>query len=433
MTKQQLTIPAPEEQDTTALSMELWSGITASIVLIALGWAFWILPQTHQEKDPFEHIEDPVQREAVRDRADLDMLYAAGMHVSADWRSSERRARAFETASSTITEFLCERQRDELKEGTLSEEETNALLEKIEARSIDAPWTCLFRIYLRDELEVAILEQALSAAWSDVETMEVLGGSMARALAVYREERHRPEDPRFYRWMRRCALQASAYPASQECRRLARQLAPEHGADLLELILLQLDEDLSTQELMEIAAALSSLAASGQPESWKVVETRALPDYDVDFRFGALHQLCRMINSANEEIYRAVGEALGRVSGITTRPTSPFTVYRWRQTCRSAFGSPESRSEPVPMLGILVEVEGTDKFRADYTMNTLIERGLCDNPEGAPNWFCGAEQWTGGGEPIRRVMGRYFAETAYVHWYEPEELAHIFGTDNSVE
>lgn len=425
--KKQMVIPAPGEgkrRDSTELSEELWFGLVATVLVIILGWYFWILPQGAQEEDPFKMIEDPVEREVARDRAEYDGLYASGLHITADWSEAGRRTRAFDAGSRQVTEFLCAREGERLKKGEMSEAEVEALVERVESRSADAPWTCLLRHYLRGELRDQALVDAMAGVWEEIRGFERLGRSLKETLEEYRVQRDRPESEEFYRWLRRCGMNFE-YEAGPECRRLLRQLSPEQGADLLEMIFVHFrDQELTAGEVKEGARALARLSENGQPSSWKVLETRVLPDYNVDFRYGALFGLCRLMNSPDEAIQREVTELLGRVSGVSIRARNPYTIYRWRQTCRRAFGDKENPEQPVPLLGVLVSLdEEGERFREDYGMESVIERGHCSNPEGAPRWFCGAERWTGGGEPLHRVMARHFAQTAYVQWYELEELA----------
>lgn len=432
MAKQQLRIPGPEGRDPHQLSMELWYGLLVSVLVIVAGVFFWLVPHWQEEEDPFDHIEDPVEREVARDRAELEVLVDREMHASSDWREASRRARAFEVGPGKLTEFLCERELEAMRAGEMSEGEVEALVGRVRRRSTDAPWTCLMREYLNGDLGEEALNEALGEAWAEVEALEGLGLSMAKAVATYREERNRPENERFYRWLRRCAIHFE-YGASGECQRLGRQLAPEYGADLLEMIDEHLQEELSEAEILEVAGALARMAKVGQPEAWKVVETAFLPDYNVDFRLGSLFGLCRLMNSPDPRISREVSEYLGAVAGATSRAAREYTSYRWRETCRMAFGDPDKPQEPVPMLGVVVirEFEGGREVQElDYSLATLIEWGHCRVEEGAPRWFCGAERWTGGAEAMHRVMGRYFTQTSYVNWYEPEELAEAVGEEN---
>lgn len=429
-----LYIPAPDEKkDPTELSHELWVAVMISAALIFGGWYFWILPQTQQPPDPLAYIEDVQEREEMRDR-----LRFAEVAEEEKWRpemaEEEERARIYALAPRMMTEALCEEQKEALAKGEVPEDQAAALLESVERRSREAPWTCLVRQYLRGELpEEEPLAEAVAGFWQEVEEQWAHGALLEGAIDAFRESRDRPENERFYSWLRRCGMRGD-YQSSPACRRLLRQLAPAQGSELLEMIQVHLsDEELAERDLIEVVQALGTFAVRGQPASWQVLETAKLPDYDPDFRLGAIYYLCRMVHSPAEAVVKEARQQLGRVAEVGGRPANPHMTYRWQRACRAAFGNTEDLNEPVPVLDVLIQVEEGEEPVLDYGMKALVAAGVCQEEEGYPLWFCGAERWTGGRESPQRVMATRFAESGYVEWGKKEQEVAEISAEETVE
>lgn len=417
-----LEIPSPDgpKKDETELSDELWIAVMICVVMLFFGWFFLIVPQTNEEPDPLSYIEDVEEREEYRDRLRFEEMLEEGRYFVENWDLQER-ARALSVGPREITEEICTHRLEAIKEGSLPIDEREALLGVVKRRSNDAPWTCLLRVYLREELPDGELKGELDEFWDEVEELDEGSRIMAGVMADFRTSRDRPEVDRFYRWLRRCAI-AFNYGAASQCQRLARQLAPKLGSDMLELVLIHLDDDrLTAEELLDSADALVELSSHGQPESWYIEETRTLPDYDVDFRLGALFVLCRLVNSPSRGVRTDVTKRLGRVASISGRPDNPYMVYRWREACKMAYGDTADPHGAAPMLSVFSGEEPT----VDYSMNGLYRDGYCEEDEERPVWFCGADQWNVSSTRVGSVLGEFFARTAYVEWFELDELAEL--------
>ena len=267
------------------------------------------------------------------------------------------------------------------------------------------------------------VEEAVEAMWGQAQ--ELTGGTgpiMSSVLEALVTTDIAFEHEEFDRWVRRCALSFD-YEAAPMCRQVARRQSPAMGADLLEMAIGHLeDEELRSRDIDRVAAALGAMVTHGQPPQWTVEETDALPDYDVDLRFGALFKLCRLMNSPDEEVQQLAARELGKLSGIGGRPTSRNMHFRWRATCRSVFNEEQDSRLATPILGVMTDEE--DESQVDYGLSTLIERGRCEVWEGAPDWYCGARAYQGSGEDLRRYMGDAFAHTSDIEWVvEPEPVA----------
>lgn len=423
-----LEVPAPEappSRDETQISIELWIGLVLSVLVIFFGWIAWVQPQTEPADDPFGHIEDEDDREAQRERAQFEEMVDSGRIDRIDWSDRQEEAtRIFQIGPRDATEVVCRQYQQELSEGMMPRPMMRALLRAVSRRADDAPWTCLVDRYLHDALpDDSALSDEVVSFWRDVEWVEHHGAIMAGVVADFHGAEQRVDTEQFRQWLRRCAI-AVDYGAAEACQRLIADEAPHYGADLLETLIDHLDEDdVDERDLRLASQALTYFARYGQPLDWTIEETPELPDYNVDFRLGALFLLCRFINSPDEEIREYAVEGFGRVAEVAGRPTSPHMQYRWRKSCRHAFGDAEDPPARLPMLGV-VSLDG-DEETVDYGMQTLIDAGYCEAEPGVPLWYCGAQHWTGGGEAIRRVLGNYFALTSYIEWYEIEELAQV--------
>ncbi len=426
-----LEIPDPDQprqEDPTKLSLELWLSFALTVVLFFFGWFIWVQPQL-DEPEPFANVEDDDQRHALQDRARYDQYIDGPGPDRGDWVDDDELARIFEVGSRSATEAACRHVDEELSQGDVSRRASTVLRQGISRRGDDVPWSCLTRLYVEDALpEESELTAAFSSFWDDVFALDDHGELMATVVDDLRGETM-PDTEMFNRWLRRCALDLE-YVASGLCQHALRNRDFDTDDDLLEMLLGHLaSPDTSPEEFhrqfaddLEIATrALGYFVRYGQPAGWRIEETNELPDYDVDFRLGSLFQLCRLINAPDDDVQSLAADALGDIAEIGGRPHNPHMHYRWRKTCRYTFGDPEQPDQHVPILGVLMVDD--DRQTVDYSLQTLIGEGLCEVGDELPVWFCGARRWTGGSDGIRRVLGRYFAQTGYVEWYDLDELA----------
>ncbi len=406
--------------------MEMVVGMALSFLLVGFGYVTVIHGgDDDRVDDEFGHIEDREEREAERDRAQLERMLERGRAAGHDWGSdASLGARAMEVGPREASEVVCMSVANQKDIDEWPEEILGAMLESLQEREDSAPWTCAMTLYFEGSLEARVsVEEAVEAMWGQAQ--ELTGGTgpiMSSVLEALVTTDIAFEHEEFDRWVRRCALSFD-YEAAPMCRQVARRQSPAMGADLLEMAIGHLeDEELRSRDIDRVAAALGAMVTHGQPPQWTVEETDALPDYDVDLRFGALFKLCRLMNSPDEEVQQLAARELGKLSGIGGRPTSRNMHFRWRATCRSVFNEEQDSRLATPILGVMTDEE--DESQVDYGLSTLIERGRCEVWEGAPDWYCGARAYQGSGEDLRRYMGDAFAHTSDIEWVvEPEPVA----------
>ncbi len=427
-----LEIPDPDESrrgDPTDLSFELWLGIALSALLIFFGWFLWIEPQRQAPEEPFAHIEDDDQRRTIQDRSRFDQW---AQNNTTDWsRHRDELGRIFEVGSRDATEAACSQFGSLISEEAAPRDVVRPLRQGVSRRSEDTPWSCLTTLYLEDRLpEDSELRREVASFWNDVNALEA-DSRRVSSILVDIADGELPDSPKFVEWLPRCALSIDFEPSAR-CQEIAADYADElgFGDDILEMLVdfIGRPEGASDSEQyardLEIAAdALAWFVTEGQPPNWKIEETDALPDYDVDFRLGAAFQLCRLMNAPNEQVQSMAAHALADVVNRAVRSNNEYFHYRWHRACRVAFGDADEPRASVPALGVSMHDNGD--LIVDYGLDTLVEVGLCELQDGDPKWFCGAQRWTGGSRPIHRVLSRAYAEGSYVEWYEPEELADV--------
>ena len=422
-----------DHTDDTTISFELSVGLALAALLILIGWMFWIQPQQGQP-DPTVEVDTDGDRPTIASRSDdrgPDHDFSADTDP-ADWdERSDELAAVFEAGPRKAAEAACRRYADDIEHNRLPRDAARTLRQGVSRLSGAAPVGCLTRLYLEDRLdEDAELTYEFEQFFAGVATFDAHGEAMAIVVEEFADD-GLPESERFERWLRRCAL-TMHYDAAPACRRIAQEHFSDDGADLMELLLVHLaDTDDDADEVHErydadlelTADALGYFARYGQPDDWHIEETDELPDYNVDFRLAAVFQLCRMMNAPDEQVQTWAADALGYIAGVAARPHNPHMHYRWRASCRLAFGDPDDAQQYVPALGVAM-LDG-DEQTVDYGLDTLVDHDHCELRDGYPDWFCGSQRWTGGPDSIRSVLGHYFARTGYVEWYELDELAEV--------
>lgn len=428
-----LEVPDPEQPeviDETQLSMELWVGLVISAVLIFFGWFFWVHPQVTEQSGDNREAEDDEQQRVIDDRAEFEQMVARDQLDGVDWLDNpDRAARAIEVGPRKAAETACTAYEEAIADGDAPRDVTRLLRQSVARTAEQTPWNCLLRLYLDDRLHAdGALTDELADFWETAETLDDHGDIMADVIDA--DPQHWPRGERFSRWLQRCAF-AVDYPPGERCRRQLNATNDE-ADDLLEALIAHLGSTTGSPEevheelhfdLKLAAQTLSTFARHGQPEGWHIVETDALPDYDVDFRLGAMFMLCRLVNAPDSDVRQAAIDGLQSVGEIAPRPANPHIQFRWMRSCAQAFGDPEDAHRDNPLLAVSVIDDG--EKTVDYGLDLLVEEQLCEPEPGYPTWFCGAERWTGEGRPIRRVMARNFAEAGYVEWLEPEDFRQV--------
>lgn len=189
------------------------------------------------------------------------------------------------------------------------------------------------------------------------------------------------------------------------------------------------------REFTLVADALALLASRGQPLGWRIDETATMPDYDVDFRLGAVFMLCRMVHSPDTTVADIAARRLSQVARVGIRAGDRNLLFRWRIGCQTAFSggrelAAELHDEPYPLLMVSgdAEAEPAGEDAADengeapssvvvrYGLQDAIERGACELHEGRPPWYCGAERWRGEPSKLEESLHSYFTQSRYVEW-----------------
>lgn len=421
---EKLEVPAPGQslpEDPTQISMELWVGLVLAVLIIFFGWFLWVHPQEVVDEDPFADIEDPGEREQLRDRAEFEDMVERGTVDRVDWADDADRAqRAMELGPRPVAEAACRQFEEAIAAGQAPPAVTRTLLRVASRRSHDAPWTCLLTSYLQQDLAgYDSLREELAEFWGEIQSVQKHGEIMKSTVADFHRDGVPADQERVDRWLRRCAL-AMSYEASPWCQQVIAGRAPEFGDDLLEMLITHIDDpDVFVGDLVLAARALTYFAQYGQPNGWYVAEAKGIDDYEEAFRRGALFILCRLATAPADEVRTESVTGLRSIAEVTARARSPHFEARWREACRYAFGDRDDPTRPVSLSGVLT-VRGEDG-RPDYGMTTLVDRGLCADDDAFPTWYCGTRRWGDKEESMRRTMAYYFAHTSYVEWHEVED------------
>ena len=114
------------------------------------------------------------------------------------------------------------------------------------------------------------------------------------------------------------------------------------------------------------------------------------------------------MNSPDGSISAEAAQQLARSTGVQTRAWDNKKVTRWRFACRLAFYPKDGLSKNIPLLGVWT---GDRLHVPDYSLTTLIERGICRVKEEHPIWHCGTEILRSG-----ITMHKIYAETGFMEW-----------------
>ncbi len=305
-------------------------------------------------------------------------------------------------------EAACRARAGQFEAKTVSDPFRLELLKAVDRREERAPYTCLSHLFFAGKIKVyEDLEKELEEFWSEAENFEGNARLAGSVVDDFRKTRQRPESPRFFNWLRQCALNQE-YEGATRCQLMLRTISPSEGADMLELVSKHLD---ATQERAEdiplIIKATGHLTRNGQPPSWKVKETKALPDYDVDFRQGSLYMLCRFVFSPNREHSVLAAEQLGDVANYGARQYDDKLLKRWRYACYDAFKKSDD-PDAVKVLGVW---DGEEGSKPVYTLTPGKTLSRCEQKPEYPIWYCGASAWNGEGKPLDSALGDFFVDT----------------------
>lgn len=432
-----LHIPAPDDGvDRSDVDL-------AMFVVIIVGLMCAMLWVRHTESN-LDAVEDDRPADMPRDiydeladQRELSKKFAqksAAELAEKSWDDEEIPA-AMRFGPREATEAICEQNVDAIRSGTLSKSLRMELEKTLDRRTDFAPWTCMTRLYLAGELTGSLATE-MTQWWSEVVGFHDTGRITSSVIEDFRASRERPENPAYYAWLRTCALNFD-YAAHAECQKMLAQMAPAQGADLLGVIEKHWDEGGTSLRDMEVVIeGLGFLARNGQPHSFKIAETDALPDYDVDFRQAAVGYLCRLMNTPTakerdgapsplDPVPELAGTQLSKIALVGARAYEEKLLMRWRESCRQAHGGgyneDRTRFTPVPVLAVW---DGDVTQPADYRLSKAVEWGSCKLRDGHPQWWCLAEKWQDNDGQVLDVAARHaFVKTRYMEWEEQESRA----------
>lgn len=423
MASDTLRVPDPDEQqgsgDLTFDDTLILSGVLSC--LLALGFFVY---RFEYGRDPTgdgaespraeeERSRDPVREAGRRLRERRAARRDEGDAIEpAFFDRSERVAAAFAQGPRQLAETACRARTDALASGRIASRSHRALLRVVDRRSMQAPWSCLIRLHLTDGIDESLdLRGEIESVWSEIEAFR--GGSrIANSAVVDFRRAGAPDSPVFDRWVRLCAMKTHWNPAAS-CRRYLRSIAPEQGSDLLEVVDTHLREtDLNpSYDLPILITGLKRLGTHGQPETWRIAQTEAMPDYDADLRIGSVLYLCRLLASPARSVRETAADALGKIARISRRGVDRKWLPRWDLACRYAFRSGGSQRQPAARL---VEVRGgASDRRPRYDLEALVAEGLCRAEETEPQWYCAVDAWHG--LTVDR-LDDHFVRTRFLQW-----------------
>lgn len=427
---QQLRITAPGYDSPAQVYLEtmgLTAIICATLALVSIEFLFIPPP------------EDPEVVQAREEHAKLPELDRVALELSGmsfeevrakeSWSDIERAA-VLERGPRLAAERVCELI---VQEGSLDSRSASALTESLSTRKEFTPRICLTRAYLRGQLvEFDELDAASAAYWERLTQFDEVSVEAALIVNTYRRSRNRPEDPRFYRWIRHCSMRP-AEPEWLACASMIRQLAPMQGADMLAMseIHLQQNSTPSRRELLDVTKMLGALAADGQPAFWKIEDHAVYKNYDAHLRRAAVFSLCRFTHSPSHAVSKGAAEQLSALVGLDMERADRRHVSRWKDACKIAFGGNrpdlEFVNEPILFENNVPALDdvwsGEDGAKPRYSLMNSIRSGNCKTFPDRPIWACGAEQWKGEGELVDDLT-MYYIDTRYHDWGEalPEPI-----------
>lgn len=325
------------------------------------------------------------------------------------------------------TELVCQQSADAIRDDSLPKQLRLELEKTLDRRTEFAPWTCMMRLFLDRAIPAGPLYNEMKEYADEISRHQGKERIPISVLEDFRKNRERPDNPTFYAWLRLCALDFD-YQPHVECQKLLYQMAPDQGADMLQMIELHWNESgTKLADMKMIIRGLGHLARNGQPHSWKVKETDALPDYDVEFRQAAVGYLCRMMHTPTsaergtteelDPVPELAGEQLGKTGLVGARAYEEKLLMRWREACRIALGGGynEDRTEftPVPILGVW---DGDPQTSTDYRIASAIKLGTCRYRDEYPMWHCLADAWKDEERTLDAALAHAFVQTRYMMW-----------------
>ncbi|MEZ4458650.1 MAG: hypothetical protein R3E66_02760 [bacterium] len=420
-TPKKLHIPDPTNEDSTEIFGVVELGLVASALLgVVLFYLFLNQAPIEQsaprgatdvaESETVERLSAALRAEKSRASA-LDALKPSELSSRA-W-TDEEFVSVVRFGKRATSEAACDARAAQFAANTVADTMRLELVKALDRRSESAPYACLSRLYFEDKLPQEDVRTELVEFWSDAANWTGNARLVAEVLERFRTTRVRPQSPAFDRWLRACGLNFD-YEANPACLQLINQLSPAQGGDLVLTAIKHMEQPgLEKDDYINLTGSIGRLARNGQPPAFKVTQTPALPDYDVDFRQAAVFLLCRFTNSPDDDIAFAAAEELTKTAHFAARSYDRNVLLRWREGCRLAFTG-ESENVPNALLGVWNGEEGTPP---DYRLSTEVAGGYCAVEEGYPSWYCGSKLFLGKG-PLDKALEDVFVKTAWIEWVD---------------
>lgn len=447
---EKLTIPAPDEEKPELVFFETF-GITLLMCTVFWWTAVPMLflnkhkgkqPPAGVSKETFNRLrmQETAAKRAKRLNDQLHILDAQS------WTRADVEA-AVEHGHVDLSNLACEHVMARLK-GALKEVKpwskddisalTTMLYKRAARRTNNTPMACLVRAWFqRDLTHKRHLGSEVAKIWSEVEKGETPSTLVAYMVKEFERTRNRPTHPRFIAWLRNCALR----PGKTEwsfCVRILRQMSPAQGKDFLDMIDHHI-KDLSTQHrpgtvaLDEIGVILGRLVSKGQPDAWRVIQTKAQFNYNYDLRIGATFVLCRLLHSPDQLVSSGAIEGLGIAAHINALPTKTAHA-RWRTTCHMAFGGEHIDDKIVPPklpkiapLAPFKVWSGKSGEAPIYHLEDAVARQDCPTYEDKPSWYCGIPLWSGESTSVSTSLTNLHTKTRKFEWIGKEKLRKTTG------
>ncbi len=411
MVKKKLHIPGPKEE--SYFGTELSVGISV-LVFVFLG--FFFLNREAQTTNIVVKDENPAAQTLLKQDKALSRRFEKlsgkelGNHV---WSPEDLKA-VFLFGPSDAAEIACEKNIEAISSGAFPEELTSRIETAVNGRAIFAPWRCLIQNFLDAKIPKGSLYDEVESFFLELESLDGNEQIVTSVLAYYRENRIRPNGKRFYRWLRRCGVNAT-YKGGVSCRRFLKTLSPKYGRDVLEALQQSLFLDNpQAKDFQSAVATLGKWSRLGQPKSWLVKSTKNLPAYDIDFRIGAIMSLCRFTMSPGGVLRQQAIDELAKSAEVQMRANPDIQAERWQTTCDLMFGGRYEDDRTSNVLLTRKKVED----QPSYDVAFLIENNFCEQRPGFPTWYCAVRKWIHGDAPIQEAMSRSFIETRFMEFSE---------------
>ena len=420
-----LRIPDPDEGQDVAPDT-IGNIVLAGVLSTLLGLALFVVQRSQHDGSSSAEVrgdartvqgETDTSRERIAARlADMgrDQLKAR------DWSERER-VSAFRLGPRKVARAACRTLPSSLTSESLSNDVQRELLGAVDRRVEHTPWGCLLRYFLEDRIDSSLeLASELESFWNEMRTFRASSSIVVPVVQDYRQSGDPPESESFRRWLRLCGLNFER-PEGRRCRQWLQTRAPDDETrDLLNVVeshLHKTDALNPSYDLPLLLRGLAHLVQFGQPDTWMIEETDALPNYDADFRLGAVLYLCRFAQSSNQGTAEQAARALSEAANVSLRAVQEKLIERWQLACRKAFRANDDSDNPrAPLLDTQ---SGEDADTPNYSLQSVIEAGSCQVDPDKPRWYCASRQWRGYDAD---KLEDFFVETGHLKWDDDNEF-----------